>query len=420
MSAAAIRVDALGKRFQLGERERYVALRDVLARAVTAPFRRRAGANGNGHSHIWALRDVTFQVGEGETIGIIGRNGAGKSTLLKILAGITLPTKGSAEVRGRVGSLLEVGTGFHPELTGRENIYFSGSILGMKRREIDRKFDEIVAFSGVETFLDTPLKHYSSGMQLRLAFSVAAHLEPEVLLVDEVLAVGDITFQKKCMGKMNDVSKAGRTVLLVSHNMAAINALSSRAIVLENGGILFDGAAAEATAKYYAQSMEVLESGTDLRNRPRTGNGKARFSSLAVRPFSPEGAALELPCPGCDLSLEIELECQADFAECILAAIIYDSNGYRVIDANTAQKGEYVGLRAGQKARARFLLREVLLKPGRYFVGLWLGRQAMEVVDDIEYASTFAVVETEETSRHVIIYPGVYLCRFENSFMVMT
>ncbi|NDQ56869.1 MAG: ABC transporter ATP-binding protein, partial [Acidipila sp.] len=221
MSAQAIAVENLGKRYRLGERERYVALRDVLARAFTAPFRAFRGASntgrsGNGNSHVWAVRDVSFEVREGETIGVIGRNGAGKSTLLKILARITQPSEGRARIRGRVGSLLEVGTGFHPELTGRENVFLSGAILGMKKAEIVKKFDEIAAFSGVETFLDTPLKHYSSGMQMRLAFAVAAHLEPEVLLVDEVLAVGDLEFQKKCLGKMEEVTRGGRTVLFVS------------------------------------------------------------------------------------------------------------------------------------------------------------------------------------------------------------
>ncbi len=273
MSAAAIRVDGLGKRFRLGERERYIALRDVLARAVTAPFRRRAVSNGNGQAHIWALRDVSFAVEEGETIGIVGRNGAGKSTLLKILAGITMPTEGGAEVRGRVGSLLEVGTGFHPELTGRENIYFSGSILGMKRREIRRKFDEIVAFSGVETFLDTPLKHYSSGMQLRLAFSVAAHLEPEVLLVDEVLAVGDLEFQKKCLGKMDEVTRGGRTVLFVSHQMNQIRRLCRNVIWLE-GGVRRQGKTAEVVGAY-----ELAMSAGERKDRVPSGdqNYRARF-----------------------------------------------------------------------------------------------------------------------------------------------
>jgi lipopolysaccharide transport system ATP-binding protein len=251
MSTAAIAVEGLGKLYRLGERERYVALRDLLARALAAPFRRRA-ASADGNSHIWALRQVSFEVREGETLGVIGRNGAGKSTLLKILARITRPSEGHATVRGRVGSLLEVGTGFHPELTGRENVYFSGAILGMKKSEIERKFDEIAAFSGVQKFLDTPLKHYSSGMQMRLAFSVAAHLEPEVLLVDEVLAVGDLEFQKKCLGKMEEVTRGGRTVLFVSHNMGAVRRICTRGVWLEGGAVHRTGTAAECVDAYSA------------------------------------------------------------------------------------------------------------------------------------------------------------------------
>src|SRR5207248_3177400 len=198
----------------------------------------------------WALRNVSFEVAEGEVVGIIGRNGAGKSTLLKILSRITPPTEGHVRVRGRIGSLLEVGTGFHPELTGRENVYLSGAILGMKKAEIDQKSDEIIAFSEVERFLDTPLKHYSSGMQMRLAFAVAAHLEPEILLVDEVLAVGDMAFQKKCLGKMEDVARGGRTVLFVSHNMAAVTRLCQRGVLLNGGRIILDSNVLEASAQY--------------------------------------------------------------------------------------------------------------------------------------------------------------------------
>jgi lipopolysaccharide transport system ATP-binding protein len=418
MSTAAIAVEGLGKRYRLGEREPYVALRDVLSRAVTAPFRFKRARHANGDGHLWALRNVSFAVRQGETLGIIGRNGAGKSTLLKILAGITRPTEGYSELRGRVGSLLEVGTGFHPELTGRENVYFSGSILGMKRREIDRKFDQIAAFSGTETFLDTPLKHYSSGMQLRLAFSVAAHLEPEVLLVDEVLAVGDIEFQKKCLGKMEEVTRGGRTVLFVSHNMGAINALCSRCIILDGGAIEFDGRTTEATARYYAESLAVSGS-SDLSTRPRTGNGKARFSSLSLEPVDASGRPLEAACPGCDLRITVTLQCQTGFAPANLALIFYDSTGHRIIDANTAQQGEFVSLQSGQTARATFLLREVLLRPGKYLVGLWLGRAGMETIDDVEYASSLDFIESEETTRHTEIFPGTYLCRFEQSFSVL-
>ncbi|RMD61644.1 ABC transporter ATP-binding protein, partial [Candidatus Parcubacteria bacterium] len=221
----AIRVEHLSKRYRIGAaqtRFRYTTLRDRLAESLRAPFRRRHAPGDGRHNYIWALNDISFEVEEGKVLGIIGRNGAGKSTLLKVLSRVTEPTKGLVVVRGRVGSLLEVGTGFHPELTGRENIYLNGAILGMKRAEIERKFDEIVAFSEVEQFIDTPVKRYSSGMYLRLAFAVAAHLEPEILVVDEVLAVGDAAFQKKCLGKMGDVAQQGRTVLFVSHNMSAI------------------------------------------------------------------------------------------------------------------------------------------------------------------------------------------------------
>src|ERR1700730_3087681 len=259
MSDVAIRCEHLSKQYRIGERESYKALRDVIADGLYAPFRRLKnfgsriskfetnGANGSPeaeasvrnlqsdirNSHIWALDDVSFEVKRGEVIGIIGRNGAGKSTLLKILSRITKPTKGQAEIHGRVGSLLEVGTGFHPELTGRENIYLNGAILGMRKAEIDRKFDEIVAFAEVERFIETPVKHYSSGMYLRLAFAVAANLEPEILVVDEVLAVGDAAFQKKCLGKMGTVAREGRTVVLVSHNMGSVAGLATNGLLLE-------------------------------------------------------------------------------------------------------------------------------------------------------------------------------------------
>jgi len=368
----------------------------------------------------WALKDVSLEVKEGEVLGLIGRNGAGKTTLLKILSRITRPTEGWAEIRGRVRSLLEVGTGFHPELTGRENAYLSGAILGMGKREIDRKFDEIVAFAEIEKFIDTAVKHYSTGMYMRLAFSVAAHLEPEILLVDEVLAVGDINFQKKCLGKMGAVAKGGRTVVLVSHSMAAINALCSRCILLDEGSIKFDGPTSDATALYYEESLCPSKSGDSLITRRRVeGDGRARFSSVTVRPLDGAGRELEIAYPGCDLQIDVEIDCLRDFIGCNLAIIFYDSNGYRVIDTNTAQKGQFVGLSSGQKGHARFLLREVLLKPGTYFIGLWLGRMGIEAVDYIEDAISFEVMQGEDTSEHPVSYPGVYLCRFENQFTIV-
>src|SRR6202045_1912761 len=247
MTETVIHVEGMGKRYRIGERERYLALRDVLARAFTAPLRRGPRRVAD---YLWALRDVSFDISRGEVVGLIGRNGAGKTTLLKLLARITRPTTGFAEVRGRVGSLLEVGTGFHPELTGRENIYLSGAILGMSKREIDQKKDAIVAFSGVERYLDTPLKHFSTGMQMRLAFAVAAQLEPEILLVDEVLAVGDLEFQKKCLGKMSEVSKDGRTIVFVSHQMGQIRRLCERVIWIDHGVIKQDGPTLDVVSAY--------------------------------------------------------------------------------------------------------------------------------------------------------------------------
>jgi lipopolysaccharide transport system ATP-binding protein len=246
-----IRVEGLSKQYRLGtQREPYGSLRESLVRAMKAPFKSLRRNGRSTESTIWALKDVSFEVMPGEVVGIIGRNGAGKSTLLKILSQITEPASGQVDLFGRVGSLLEVGTGFHPELSGRENIYLNGAILGMKRVEIDSKFDEIVAFAEVEKFLDTPVKHYSSGMYTRLAFSVAAHLEPEILLVDEVLAVGDAEFQKKCLGKMSEVAEAGRTVLFVSHNMAAVQKLCPRSILLRGGQVEMDAETQSVIREY--------------------------------------------------------------------------------------------------------------------------------------------------------------------------
>src|SRR6185369_2450866 len=255
MSDIAIRIEGLSKSYQLGQAAAIGTLRDTLMDMARAPFRRvRSILNREAKSKaetIWALRDINCEIKHGEIVGVIGRNGAGKSTLLKILSRITDPTGGFAEVRGRVGSLLEVGTGFHAELTGRENIYLNGSILGMRKGEIERKFDEIVEFAGTGKFIDTQVKHYSSGMYLRLAFAVAAHLEPDVLLVDEVLAVGDVLFQKKCLGKMEDVARAGRTVLFVSHNMGAVRSLCTKGLVLDAGRLAMAGEIGDCVEAYF-------------------------------------------------------------------------------------------------------------------------------------------------------------------------
>lgn len=274
MSGSAIHVKSLGKRYRVGERERYLALRDVLMRMLRAQRRGKP-------DFLWALRNISFGVRQGEVVGVIGRNGSGKTTLLKLLSRITRPTEGFAEIEGRVGSLLEVGTGFHPELTGRENIYLSGAVLGMRRNEINQKFDEIVSFSEVERFLDTPLKHFSTGMQMRLAFAVAAHLEPEILLIDEVLAVGDLAFQKKCLGKMQEVSKTGRTILFVSHQMNQIRRLCERVIWIHGGVMQKDGPAKEVVNAYEVAALSLERE--ELERSPgslafqswRIGNGQS-------------------------------------------------------------------------------------------------------------------------------------------------
>ncbi|MBI4188158.1 MAG: ATP-binding cassette domain-containing protein [Chloroflexi bacterium] len=286
MNSIAIRTENLSKLYHIGQLVGYHTLRESLMNAFHSPFRRaRATENkprNKGNDYIWALKDVSFEVKPGEVVGIIGRNGAGKTTLLRVLSRITEPTSGYAEVHGRIGSLLEVGTGFHPELTGRENVYLNGAVLGMKKKEIDRKFTEIVDFSGVEKFIDTPLKRYSSGMQVRLAFAVAAHLEPEILIVDEVLAVGDAEFQKKSIGKMNEVARGGRTVLFVSHNMLSLQNLCNRGILLESGRVVMDDAITTVIDKYLNMGAEYNGEVSWASPEVAPGNERARLKAVRV------------------------------------------------------------------------------------------------------------------------------------------
>ncbi|HEY1251997.1 MAG TPA: ABC transporter ATP-binding protein [Thermoanaerobaculia bacterium] len=299
MSRTAIRVQDLGKQYTLGRsRASYRTLRETLMEAVARPFE-RIRRNRPTAETIWALKNVSFEIPDGQAVGVIGRNGAGKSTLLKVLSRITMPTQGRAEIHGRVGSLLEVGTGFHPELTGRENTYLNGAILGMRNREIDKRFDDIVQFAELEKFVDTPVKHYSSGMYMRLAFAVAAHLETEILLIDEVLAVGDATFQKRCLGKMEEVAAAGRTVLFVSHNMTAVSALCSRAIWIDAGSLGADGAADEVTSRY----IQALASGDFQFVNPEHG---LAIESVTLR--NGAGERTQFFSPGDDLCVEMAFE----------------------------------------------------------------------------------------------------------------
>lgn len=344
-SKPIISVKGIGKRYQLGATHggfEYKTLRDSIAGTFRAPFRlfaqnRNENTNSKNSQYIWALKDVSFDVRQGEVIGIIGRNGSGKSTLLKILSQITEPTEGEINIRGRVASLLEVGTGFHPELTGRENIFMNGAILGMTRAEIKNRFDEIVAFAQVEKFIDTPVKRYSSGMYVRLAFAVAAHLEPEILLVDEVLAVGDIAFQKKCMGKMGEVAKQGRTVLFVSHNMAAIDSLCSKACLLDAGRITASGKTGEVIDIYLSSVKEITSK--SLRDRKdRSGNGRLVFTG--VRLENGNAAPVDSLVPGKDACIVLEYETKETLKDVSVAISFYGLYGQFLLQCHNEMVGQ--------------------------------------------------------------------------------
>ncbi len=394
MSQVAIRVEGLGKRYRIGERARYLALRDVLARSLKAPWRllQSALSNSPNHQpqHIWALKGVSLEVSEGEVVGLIGRNGAGKTTLLKILARVTRPTEGYAEIRGRVGSLLEVGTGFHPELTGRENIYLSGAILGMSKRDIERKFDEIVAFAEIEKFLDMPVKHYSSGMYMRLAFSVAAHLEPQILLVDEVLAVGDVAFQKKCLSKMGDAAQTGRTVILVSHNMSAVLNLCSRALLLESGGIAMQGAAQDVVQRYLA-SLQTARDGDLSGHGERQGRGRVRFVSAWFE--DGQGQTIEHAISGQLLTMVAcyESELNRPLMNCRASMCVEDLLGRPLFNCST-ELASNEPLNLAPCGRIRCVIPRFPLSQGRYLVSLFL-EVNREVEDWLISAMTLDVVD---------------------------
>jgi lipopolysaccharide transport system ATP-binding protein len=327
---------------------------------------------------------------------------------------VTEPTEGRAVIRGRVGSLLEVGTGFHPELTGRENIYLNGAILGMTRSEIGGKFDEIASFAEIERFLDTPVKYYSSGMYVRLAFAVAAHLEPEILLVDEVLAVGDAAFQKKCLGKIGNVAQEGRTVLFVSHNMGAVGSICNRCLLIEEGSLTQDGRATEVIGVYQTSLYSTTRDPSDLSSVERYGTGKAKFLSAKVTPMGTNVSSQSYLHPGQDLQVELRIKATAEIVQANVALIIYDAAGYRLIDVNTALQGCFLSLNAGEEARVTFYLEDVLLKPGVYFLGLWIGRKSVEDIDGIRHATSISVEADPQTLKYSETFPGVYQCRYQH------
>jgi homopolymeric O-antigen transport system ATP-binding protein len=368
MSDTAIRVEKLSKKYSLGAVNAYhTTLRDHLVGGIKSLFKKEQRSPQDA-SIFWALEAVSLEIKQGEVVGIIGRNGAGKSTLLKLLARITDPTSGMAEIHGRVGSLLEVGTGFHSELTGRENTYLNGAILGMTKKEIDRKFDEIVAFAEVERFVDTPVKHYSSGMYLRLAFAVAAHLEPEILLVDEVLAVGDIAFQRKCLGKMGDVARQGRTILFVSHNMAAVESLCSTAYLLENGKLVASGAT-KTVIDAYLSSIPTL-CNTSLEHRTdRQGDGRLRFTSIEFR--SDEDVPTAVAQTGQTLLISVAYTSTSDTVKNVGMSIdIFTQNGQCMLMLNNEMVGADFESVPGV-GRFSCRVERFPLSPGQYSITLF-------------------------------------------------
>jgi lipopolysaccharide transport system ATP-binding protein len=392
-----IRAEGLSKQYQIGAREEgYSTLRETIVRAVNAPLKRlRRRGERSADELIWALKDVSFEVAPQEVVGIIGRNGAGKSTLLRILSRITKPTVGEVDLYGRVGSLLEVGTGFHPELTGRENIYLNGAILGMKRAEIEQKFDEIVAFAEVEKFLDTPVKRYSSGMYVRLAFAVAAHLEPEILIVDEVLAVGDANFQKKCLGKMGEVAKEGRTVLFVSHNMIAVKSLCSRAMLLEGGRLTHQGSVDKVVDVYLTAGTDMAKTGIIPDDAPRLyGTGDAKFRSVQLTDV--EGRIVSQLYLGQPFHVVLTFDVLKEISEGVIEVDIATLDGVPVtFTSNIDGGGSPVRLTPGRHTITLEL--DVVLMPRQYTFVVALGHLEGTTVDWIERVLDFTVLRVAQS-----------------------
>jgi lipopolysaccharide transport system ATP-binding protein len=386
-----ISVRGLGKQYHVGaQRVAYHTLRESIMRVLSGGVGRRSAATGG--RTFWALRDLTVDIAPGEVVGVIGRNGAGKSTLLKVLSRITEPTVGEVDLYGRVGCLLEVGTGFHSELTGRDNIFLSGAVLGMRREEITRKFDEIVAFAEVTAFLDTPIKHYSNGMTMRLAFSVAAHLEPEILIIDEVLAVGDAAFQQKCLGKMGDAARQGRTILFVSHNMAAVRSLCHRVLLLDAGRIVMDGDVDACIRRYLAHANESGANHVDVSAvHRRQGHGGLLFQRMTLC-----GTGNQAVVPvGSRIDLQIDVRVEAAVNDLELTVVIDTPEGVCVCECTSSPTlGRIARLDPGTY-RLNCAIDENLLNPGRYVLSV-IARSGQRVIDDVARALPFEIAWNRE------------------------
>jgi ABC-type polysaccharide/polyol phosphate transport system ATPase subunit len=472
MTDLALKAVGLSKLYRIGAYDPYFYVRRSVKRSARQAVRAILGRPPLppdptvDSNFLWALKDISFEIRQGEAVGVIGRNGAGKTTLLKVLAHITRPTDGYVDVHGRLGALLEVGTGFHPELTGRENIFLNATILGMNKHEIEHRFDEIVEFAEVGKFIDTPVKHYSTGMFARLAFSVAAHMDSEIIVVDEVLSVGDTAFQKKSLGKMEGVMRQGRTVLFVSHNLPSVVSFCTRCLWLEGGKLVMDGPAVDVTQRYldksaldargltfsdnFTQVTTLLEPGEDgqplsapekkngnqavkkyqsgvdleqtseetrelVRRGERYGSGKARFTSIAITSLAPDGTPRPAFYVGYDLQVDLSITAYERVTEANAAMVIYDVSGHRVIDVSTALHDEFLTMEPDQQAHVQFILRNVLLRPDTYRLLLWLGRRNVEDLDGIPFAKELAVEVNPATIHHFQVFPGVYQCQYQVS-----
>lgn len=443
-SDLAIRVSGLAKQYQLGNLSPYRKLKKKIKRTLfrLSGFNRFAESSLR-NEQIWALKDINFEVRKGEVIGIIGRNGAGKSTLLKILSRITAPTLGAIDIYGRIGALLEVGTGFHPDLTGRENIFLNGSIIGMSRAEITKSYESIVAFAELEQFMDTPVKHYSSGMYMRLAFAVSSHLSHEILVLDEVLAVGDSAFQQKCLAKMESEANSGRTILFVSHDLGSIAAFCTRCILIEKGSITMDDTPQRVVAFYQERSAITFnksEFSTELSGSEETfqipaadtgisddvrdaltkgerfGEGQARFRSCELTYFDETGRASPVMRTGYNLDVELGIEILRSLSDATVTVQICDRSGVKIVDLSTAMKGTFIEAKPGEKLTVKFRAKELRLRPDSYRIAIWIGRFSAFDSDCIPVAAKLQV----EINPEIMKYPeanflALYVCDFSQT-----